>query len=897
MNSFRRLSSRCFAFGTALTILGACGGGTADPVTPTPPPPPPPPPVASVASVLLQRDTATLVPQQSVQLIATTRDSAGNALSGRTVTWQSSATTIATVATDGTVIALAPGVADIVASSESRTATARITVRDGGLIGTAGGTVIAAGGNAKVIIPPGALSVPTPITVSPVVSPTSPADVVANTVYELGPSGTTFTQPVTLEFKYQRPNIDSSQAFMTMSRLTNGKWVPLVGSSRGTVTRVVRAQTRSFSQYGITYNRFLDSVNIAPRFPTVFFGQSLQLTARAFDVNGNLFSGPFVVTWTSPSEAPITSSGLIRGNRPGGPYLVHLQVRQWYRCEEPCYLGSYDYGTPNQVDIIVDSVYQDRTATAEIVVALIPVKVISVSPPQSSLRAGQKATLSATLKDSSGSALSAEYRTVTWSSSNSAIASVAQTGEVTAVSPGTATISATSEGVAGTATVTVSANASDVAAALVEPAEGDVEVGNTEALTVWPEDAAGNYLTGKPVTFSSRDVTRATVSPTGIVTGVSAGTVILDVNVDGYQTAVLLHIVPPYPLVTGAPGVGLNHACLLRSNGAVWCWGGGEYGQRGDGVKSARQPTPQLVQGGHSFQSLSVGGHRACALNTGGQAFCWGENQYGQLGDGTTIDKTTPVAVGGGRTFAKIFAGKLGGPGNLPTFSCGLESSGAAWCWGYGSFGNGNPAIRHTTPVRVTAVPDFIDLALGGTTACGLTATGEVWCFGDTNIPSRVASGHGFTAITGGLEHFCGLKTGGEAWCWGRNTYGQLGDGSTVTRTSPVKVASSVVFTALAGASVGTCALAADQTAWCWGIHGRNGDGTPPRGPQGAQAQSTPVRVLGGRRFTALSGGDLTCGRAADGTWCWGGLNFGGELGDVNSRYNAPVKIRFTSPP
>ena len=874
-----------------LLAIGAigCGGSASGPNPPAPPPPPPP---ASVASIVLSQDSALLVAQQTVQLSATPRDAAGNALTGRAVTWQSSATAVASVSGDGLVTGLATGAADITATSEGRTATARIRVRDGAVIGAAGGTILAAGGNAKLIIPPGALSAATPISVTPIASPPSPAGLVANTAYELGPSGTTFAQPVTLEFKYQTADIDSTQALMTLSRYTNGVWVPLPGSTAGTPERTVRGQTSSFSSYGVVFAPYLSQVALTPTHPTVFFGQTRQLTAQALDHNGAPMSG-LETTWTSPAQAPVSNTGVVSGVIPGGPYLVHATIRQWIRCPQRCYLGSYNYGKPNQIDVYVDSINFDRSATTEVVVALIPVKAVTVAPAGPSVPTGQKVALTATLKDSSGAALSPQHRTIAWASSNAAVASVAQTGEVTAISPGTATISATSEGITGTTVVTVTGTTSTTVTALVEPSNGEVELGNTVALTTWPQDAAGNYLLGLPVAYSTLDPTRATVTTDGIVTGTGLGQVLIGALVDGHQTGVSLTVVPPYPLVVGTPGTGLNHACLLRTNGSVWCWGGGEYGQRGDGIKTTRQPIPQPVLGGHTFTALSVGGHRACALNGAGQAYCWGENVYGQLGDGTTIDKATPVAVSGGKTFTKIYAGKLGGPGSQATFSCGLEANGSAWCWGYGSFGNGNPPIRHLTPVQVTSVPPFVALALGAPQACGLTASGETWCFGEQTPPARVASGHVFTAITGGLDHFCGLEADGEVWCWGRNTFGQLGDGSTVTRTSPVKVVSSRSFVAVAGQTAGTCALATDQTAWCWGIHGRNGDGTPPRGAQGRQDQSTPVAVHGGRHFTALSGGTFTCGRAADGTWCWGALNFGAELGEINQRYNAPVKIRF----
>lgn len=879
-----------------------CGGGGDSGGTVTPPPPPP----AAVATVELSHTTATLVPQQATQVTATTKASNGTTLTGRTVTWQSSASTTASVGIDGTITGVAAGAAIITATSEGKSATVNITVRDGGLIGSSGGTIVANGGKATLTIPPGAVSAPVPITVTAMTNPPSTANVVPGTAYELGPEGTTFAQPVRLEFTYAAPTgSDTAQAFYRISRFTSGKWVPLPVGGGGLPGGRVIAETSSFSQYAVVaFGPFAfgyqGQVTVAPQHGTVFLGQQLGLTMSVVDLEG-LPATPRSTNWLSPSAATTTKTGTltaaVTGVVPGGPYTVNAFAELLLDCRPfKCNVGGYtgptkptDWNDPRW--ILLDEVPYMVSGSTEVVVALIPIATISVTPGPT-IPPGQQVTLTANLADAGGGALSTQYRAITWASSNASVATVTQGGEVTAIAPGTTTISASAEGKTGSTTVTVSTPSTLVDHLLVQPSSGgEVELGNTFAVQAWPYDGADKPILGLPVFWSTLDETRGTVTQGGIVTGVGLGQVGIGALVDGVQSGTYLTVVPPYPSAPGTPSAGLAHSCLLRNGGTIWCWGDGTYGARGDGSNSTVQQTPVQVPGSN-FAAVSAGGHRTCALNASGTALCWGENTYGQLGDGSQTHKSSPGSVSGGKTFAKIYAARIGGPGGIGTFSCGLEANGAAWCWGWGSFGDGTVPAVHASPTPVVNVPAFSAIALGTSTACGLSLAGEAWCFGTAAVPNTPASGHTFTALTGGDEFFCGLKGNGEAWCWGKNTFGQLGDGSTANRASPVKV-NGVSFTQIAAGIATTCGLAQDQTAWCWGIHGGNGDGTPPRGAQGVQAQSTPVPVHGGRQFTEISVGVHTCARAADGTWCWGSIgNFGGELGGPY-RYNTPVKVKF----
>ena len=197
---------------------------------------------------------------------------------------------------------------------------------------------------------------------------------------------------------------------------------------------------------------------------------------------------------------------------------------------------------------------------------------------------------------------------------------------------------------------------------------------------------------------------------------------------------------------------GGSHSCALRASGVAYCWGDNSVGELGDGTTTNRLvPTP--VAGGLTFLSLSVGVRFTCGMATGGAAYCWGDNAYGQLGDGTTTQRLVPTAVAGGLTFASVNAGGPP-PSTASAYSCGVTTSGAAYCWGYNFYGN-----------------------LGdGTTTQRL-------------VPNTVAGGLTFADVRAGGGHTCGVTTSGAAYCWGNNGTGQLGDGTTTQRHVPMPVA------------------------------------------------------------------------------------------------------------
>jgi len=279
----------------------------------------------------------------------------------------------------------------------------------------------------------------------------------------------------------------------------------------------------------------------------------------------------------------------------------------------------------------------------------------------------------------------------------------------------------------------------------------------------------------------------------------------------------------------------------------VWCWGYNYYGQLGDGTTTNRL-TPVQVQNLSGVVQVAEGLYHTCALKQDNTVWCWGSNDYGQLGDGTTTQKLTPVQVQNLSGVVQVATGSY--------HTCAVKQDGTVWCWGnnaYGRLGDGTTINRYT-PVQVKNLTGVVQVAAGGSHTCALRQDGTVWCWGwnsygqlgdGTTInrytPVLVQNLSGVVQVTvGGYTHTCALKQDGTVWCWGDNHSGKLGDGTTTDRYTPVLVQNLSGVVQVTGGYAHTCALKGDGTVWCWGqnYYGQLGDGTTTQ-------RLTPVQVSG----------------------------------------------------
>lgn len=329
---------------------------------------------------------------------------------------------------------------------------------------------------------------------------------------------------------------------------------------------------------------------------------------------------------------------------------------------------------------------------------------------------------------------------------------------------------------------------------------------------------------------------------------------------------------------------GGSHTCAINSLSQAYCWGNNNNGQLGNGqtdpnAVTSLNPTPQKVVGGLTFKSIYAGINHTCGLTGSGAVYCWGDNSDSQLGIGNNTDQNTPQLISG-FTFVQLTLGD--------DHTCGRTGIGQVYCWGsnqFGQLGLGDNQSRNT-PQLVSGYT-FTDLAEGtsGISTCGVVTGGAAYCWGygddgqlgnntysSANTPQVVSGSLIFQQLVQST-HMCGLTTAGSTYCWGWNSFGQLGLGDTSERTTPQPIAG-LDFVQLSTGGSHTCGILANGSAYCWGWNnsGRLGIGNNTN-------QNTP-QAISGLAWRRISGGSShTCGiTLAGAAYCWGN-NQNGRLG------------------
>ncbi|HTI06012.1 MAG TPA: Ig-like domain-containing protein [Gemmatimonadales bacterium] len=385
-----------------------------------------------------------------------------------------------------------------------------------------------------------------------------------------------------------------------------------------------------------------------------------------------------------------------------------------------------------------------------------------------------------------------------------------------------------------------------------------------------------------------------------------------------------------------AVSTGDDHSCGLTLAGVAYCWGRNDHGQLGDSTTTNRT-APAPVAGGLTFRALVAGGRHTCGLSTSGPWFCWGANESGQLGDGTTSDQWSPVAMAGSLQFIALSLGE--------SHTCGIVSQpdleALYYCWGlndHGQLGDGTTTPRTSPTLVAGIVLASGPVSAGGDHTCAQNFDlGETFCWGANNhgqladattidrptaviivgipcdsgppgfVPPVYCPRGAFTpfnmGMTTGRLHTCAGAGGAFAmsfawYCWGANGNGQLGDGTTTDRLGPVLVNAGQQFGLVSAGGSHTCAIGAVRlptppgqvlrgTVFCWGSNsnGQLGDGTTTQ-------RTSPVSVSGGLTFMSVSAGaNHTCAVSVSGVYCWGS-NAAGQLGNGSTTDSSvPVKV------
>lgn len=389
---------------------------------------------------------------------------------------------------------------------------------------------------------------------------------------------------------------------------------------------------------------------------------------------------------------------------------------------------------------------------------------------------------------------------------------------------------------------------------------------------------------------------------------------------------------------------GSDFTCGIATTGSAYCWGKNGEGQLGNGTETPSS-APVAVASDIEFVQITAGDLRTCARTGEGRVYCWGNNAgyWSALGDGTDLDRHTPTPVAGDLRFTDVSL--------RSRHACGLTSGGQAYCWGgnsCGEVGDGSWGNIRTVPSAVrspgtvtdsatsdcnlralsrTPVPkagelapvqaaEFTQLAPGGSHTCALDLAGRASCWGSnregqlgdsstmrSRVPRAVVGGLTFVQIASGTDRTCGVTGEGDAYCWGDTTFilDRVTPAAKRYVASPVRVASEVRFARIAvGEGTDTCALSDQARAYCWGSNNTSGLGLGP--DSAARYVAVPAQVSGDLAFTVIRLGSAhTCGLTPEGAaYCWG-KNGSGQLGaglppSQNVRSPVPVAggLRFT---
>lgn len=345
---------------------------------------------------------------------------------------------------------------------------------------------------------------------------------------------------------------------------------------------------------------------------------------------------------------------------------------------------------------------------------------------------------------------------------------------------------------------------------------------------------------------------------------------------------------------------GGNNTCAITAIGGVKCWGSNSNSQLGDNSTTTRPAPVDVVGLGAGVASISVGYYHTCVVTTAGAVKCWGYNSNGQLGDGSTTQRSTPVDVVG---LSAGVASVSVGDGH----TCAMTTSGAAKCWGRNANGQlgDNSTTQRNTPVDVVGLDSGVSsLSAGYGHTCVVTGDGAAKCWGrnvngqlgdnstsQRNSPVAVAGlGSGVASIYASFSHTCAVTTSGAAKCWGDNNSGKLGDNSIAQRNTPVDVVGlSSGVSKISSSYHYSCAIMTSGAAKCWGANS-----TGQLGNNSTTQRSSPVDVLGlGSGVVNIAAGYYhACGMMTAGTAkCWGDNSIGQLGNNSTTSSNIPVDV------
>jgi alpha-tubulin suppressor-like RCC1 family protein len=287
----------------------------------------------------------------------------------------------------------------------------------------------------------------------------------------------------------------------------------------------------------------------------------------------------------------------------------------------------------------------------------------------------------------------------------------------------------------------------------------------------------------------------------------------------------------------------------IKGDNTLWSWGNNfPNGELGSGTTTNRS-SPVQVGSLSNWAKVAGSGFYSCtAIKTDGTLWTWGEGRYGQLGSGNTTNRSSPAQVGSLTNWSKI------SQSNGYHFLS-IKTDGTLWVWGgsfynYGELGLGD-TVNRSSPTQVGALTDWLNVAGGYAFSLGVRSNGTLWSWGrnadgqlglgnttDYSSPVQIGSATNWAFVAAGFYHSIAVKTNGTIWAWGKNDLGQLGVGDTTNRSSPVQIGSLTNWSSVDCGTKHTVAIKTDGTIWSWGMNN-----TGQLGHQDATNKSSPVQI------------------------------------------------------
>ena len=344
---------------------------------------------------------------------------------------------------------------------------------------------------------------------------------------------------------------------------------------------------------------------------------------------------------------------------------------------------------------------------------------------------------------------------------------------------------------------------------------------------------------------------------------------------------------------------GGNHVLAIGNNDKIWGWGSNFLGALGLAATSGDQLNPVPCANTNIFSKISAGGNEfSIALKPDGTLWSTGLNDYGELGIGSYVNKSSFTQIGVATNWQTFSAGGL--------HTLALKTDGTLWSWGgnsEGQLGN-NTTVESTSPIQIGVATNWATVSAGGYYfSAAIKTDGTLWTWGNDSfgelgngtvlgqqlVPTQIGIDTNWKTISAGQYHSLALKTDGSLWAWGSNSYGALGDGTTTTRPAPIQIGSATDWDTIVAGSFASYAIKTDGTLWSWGYnqYGQLGNGTTVNTP-------VPTQIGSDTNWKEVSSkfGYYAIALKTDGSaWSWG-LNMSGYLGDgTRTQRLSPVPI------